>query len=139
MPGGNPLLGGNRNGPMTRSVEMTVRQLDRELYALVTHICLSSGFKKGDVRRHLEDFAAWVGKTAILEKIWARELAEKTQGLRLSLENGRSEEELFEPLLRCVIEASGHIQLLLSDLEKQDRFTRQDDPETDVNGSPMKA
>lgn len=124
---------------MTRSKEKTVRQLDRELYALVTQICLSSGFEKGDVRKHLEDFAAWVGKAAIVEKIWPRELEEKTQGLRLSLENGRSEEELFEPLLRCVIEASGQIQLLLSELEKQDQFTRQDDPETDVDGLLMKA
>jgi hypothetical protein len=124
---------------MTKAEGKAVRQLDRELYAMVTHICLSKGNKKGEVRRHLEDFTAWVGKASILEKTWTRELGEKTRDMRLSLGNGRSEEELFEPLLRCVIEASSQIHLLLSDLEKQGKPRGMSAPESKTGGLPTEA
>ena len=104
---------------MTQTEGKLVRQLDRELYAMVTRMCLSKGNKKGEVRRYLENFTDWVGKAAILEKTWTRELGEKTRDMRLTLGNGRSEEELFEPLLRCVIEASSQVHLLLAELEEQ--------------------
>ncbi len=122
---------------MTKAEGKTVRQLDRELYAMVTHICLSKGIKKGEVRQHLDDFTAWVGKAAVLEKSWTREMAKKTDDMRLSLEKGQAEEELFEPLLRCVIEASGQVQILLSDLEKQGKSHEISAPEPKPGRLPM--
>jgi hypothetical protein len=106
---------------------------------LVTRVCFSPGKTKGEVRKHLEEFAVWVGKTSVLEAVWTREMAEKIRTLKMNLEKGQPEEEIFEPLLRCVVEASSHVHQLLSDIEEQGKIQAVDTPDPNTDGLSMEA
>jgi hypothetical protein len=124
---------------MIRSSDEMIRQLDRELYALVTRLCFSSGKKKGEIRKQLEEFAAWTAKASTLERTWTLEIAEKTQDMQLTLRRGQPEEEIFEPLLRCVVEASSHIQLLIAELENQGKSLQASDSKLAARPLSMEA
>ncbi len=101
-----------------------VRQLDCQLYALGTRVSFSNGKRKGEVKESIRELSAWVGKASALDEGWVRELDSKIREMSLGLQGGQPEEELFEPLLRCLVEASSRIKVMTAEadrIEKRDR------------------
>jgi hypothetical protein len=106
---------------MTQKPDLLIRRLDRQLYALGTRISLSGVKEKGDVGRHIATFSAWLKDASALGENWTGELVAKIQAMRESLGEGQSEEEFLCPLLRCVVEASSRIHLLVVEMEEAEK------------------
>ncbi len=106
---------------MTQNLDSLIRRLDNQLYALGMRISLSGGKEKGELNRHIATFTVWVQDASALGEYWTAELGEKLHGMRESIRGGRSEEEYLCPLLKCVVEASSRIRLLMSEMKEAEK------------------
>jgi hypothetical protein len=106
---------------MTQNFDLLIRRLDNQLYSLGMRISLSKGKEKGELGRHIGTFSVWVQDASALGENWTSELGTKLQAMRESLKQGRSEEDFLCPLLRCVVEASSRIHLLMSEIDEAEK------------------
>jgi hypothetical protein len=106
---------------MTPTLDQLIRRLDNQLYSLGMRISLSGGKEKGELGRLIGIFSVWVQEASELEETWTQELRTKLQEMRESIREGKSEEEFLCPLLRCVVEASSRIHLLISKMNEAEK------------------